>query len=221
MLEELNKMFESETIKPTFDFVHIILALIIFGKYSGGMGRYKLEKELLIGAGTARSLITKLKRKVNFLTVLGDKNKRKGHILTEQGLNFLNNLKKRIPIIEEGDMSVLKDLTIESQNASTYFCQIKNGANKLTNGMAQRDAAIKLGGNGATCLVYDGIKLVFKLSSITEKEKNQMIINENIQKYFVENSTLNLEKNDVIIIGLADNPKKARLIALNAALTLL
>lgn len=221
MLEELNRMFESETIKPTFDFVHIILALFIFEKYSEGLGRYRLEKELLIGSGTARSLITKLKRRVNFLTVSGDKSKRKGHILTEKGLNFLNKIKERIPIVEEGDISVLKDLTIDSQNASTCLCQIKNGANKLTNGMAQRDAAIKLNGKGATCLVYDGAKLVFKLSSITEKEKNQMKVNENVQKYFLEKSNLNLEKNDVIIIGLADNSKKARLVALNAALTLL
>ena len=96
MLEELNILFESETIKPTFEYVHIILSLYIFGENSEGIGRYRLQKELNIGSGTARSLITKLKEKSNFIKVMGDNN-RKGHILTNKGQNFLLRLKEKIP----------------------------------------------------------------------------------------------------------------------------
>jgi len=219
--EELNVLFDSPTIKPTFDLVHIILALFIFEKHADGLGRYRLEKELLIGSGTVKSLVTKLKKDIHFITTVGNNNKRKGHVLTEKGLKYLSKIKKRIPILEESDISVLKSVLIKSENVHTYFCQLKNAADKITNGMAQRDAAIKVGGIGATCLVYDGVRLLFKHGTISEEERNQMKINDDVQTYFTDSFNLKLENNDLIIIGLADDPIKARLVALNAALTLL
>ena len=220
MLKELNSLFHSDTIKPTFLPVHVILALFIFEEHSKGLGRYRLQQELLIGSGTVRSLVTKLNKKVNFLTIKSDENKRKGHVLTEKGLTYLDEVKEKIPVIEEGDSSILKEIIIESENVSTYFCHVKNGGDKLTNGIAQRDAAIKINGVGATCLVHDGKKLTFNLGNNVEDESEQVEINEDIQNYFLTNSNLKLEKNDVIVIGLADDPRKARLVALNAALTL-
>ena len=54
-LSELKPLFESLTIRPTFDYVHIILSLFIFGENPGGIGRYRLKDELQIGSGTAKS----------------------------------------------------------------------------------------------------------------------------------------------------------------------
>ena len=68
--------------------------------------------------------------------------------------------------------------------------------------MAQRDAAIKVNGLGATCLVYDGNEFSFKLGPISHSDRNQMKIKDNIQKYIkdqIYNVNLNLEKNDVVI----------------------
>jgi len=85
MFQELDELFESATIKPTFEKVHIVLALFIFGENREGIGRYRLQKELLIGSGTSRSLIRKLKDKVGFITVPKEDAKsksetqRKGH----------------------------------------------------------------------------------------------------------------------------------------------
>jgi len=223
MIEELNELFESTTIKPTFDYVHIILALYIFEKNPEGIGRYRLKKDLLIGSGTARSLITKLNEKTNFIKVV-DENSRKGHILTETGLKFLNKIKKKIPIIEEGDLSVLKDIIIDFTNTFPYYCLIKDAAHKITNGIAQRDAAIKINGTGATCLIYDGKNLIFPSRSFSESDENLMKIEENVQKYFktqILEANLKLEKNDVIIIGLGASLETARLVALNSALTLI
>jgi hypothetical protein len=45
-----------------------------------------------------------------------------------------------------------------------------------------------------------------------------MNVSENVQNYF---KNLNLEKNDVIVIGFGKDTIKARLAALNAALTLI
>jgi len=233
MFQELNELFESTTIKPTFEKVHIILALFIFGENMEGIGRYRLQKELLIGSGTSRSLIKKLKQRGGFITVAnGDiksksESQRKGHILTEKGLNYLNKIKIHIPILIEGNLEILKDIIIETYEANPYICQVKNRGDRITNGVAQRDAAIKVDGIGATCLIYNGDRLVFPLGSLSDDDKNQAQIKETVQNYFKEMRNkitaekLILEKNDVIIIGLGDNSEKARLAALNAALTLI
>ena len=44
ILEELEELFKSETIKPSFEIVHVILAIFIFGDNRDGIGRYRLEK---------------------------------------------------------------------------------------------------------------------------------------------------------------------------------
>ena len=86
MFDELDTLFQSPTIKPSFEKVHVILALFIFEEYKDGIGRYRLQNELQIGSGTAKSLIIKLNKTINFITVLTDD---RGHILTKPGLNFL------------------------------------------------------------------------------------------------------------------------------------
>jgi len=224
MIDEINELFESSTIKPTFETVHIILALYIFDDNPEGIGRYRLKNDLGIGSGTARSLITKLNTKVNFISVGNDENKRKGHTLTQKGKDFLNKVKKKISLIEKGDLSVLSNIIIESQNTKSFYCLIKNAADHITNGMAQRDAAIRIDGLGASCLSFNGEKLIFKLSVPSEEDKNQMAVDNIVQNYFkkeLSERSLSLEKNDVIIIGLGESDVKARLATLNAALTLI
>ncbi len=220
--KELEALFESSTIKPSFEEVHVILSLFIFDEHREGIGRYRLQKELLIGEGTAKSLIKKLNEKTRFLIVT-DRGKRKGHILTEKGNNFLIEIKKNIPILREGDLSMLRSIIIiESSNINPYFCLIKSAAENITNGIEQRDAAIKVGGSGATCLIYNGKNLVFP--SRLDSDDSFNIIKDDILNYFKKEITknkINLEKNDVIIIGLGENTQKSRLAALNSALTLI
>ena len=222
MLEELDSLFKSETIKPTFDYVHIILSLFIFGDNPDGIGRYRLKEDLLIGSGTSKSLITKLNEKVNFISVL-DGNIRKGHVLTKKGQDYLTKIKRKLPFIKEGNISILQDTIIHSENANAYFCQVKNAADKLTNGIEQRDAAIKVGGLGATCLVVDDNHLFFPSGYVIAMNQANMIVNEKVHDYFnkeINSINSKLEKNDVIIIGLGENLNKARLAAASAALTL-
>ena len=222
MFEELNKLFESVTIRPTFDIVHVILALILFAKNPDGIGRYKLKKSLLIGSGTARSLVNKLKEKTNFIK-LAENNKRKGHILTEKGLEFLKKVKKKIPILAEGDPQFLEEIIIEKEKYETYFCLVKNAAEQLSSGIEQRDAAIKVNGSGATCLMYNGSELRFPASSSSQNNE-ELKISEKVQKYFktkITDYNAELEKDDVIIIGFGKDFETARLATLNSALTLI
>ncbi|TFG08390.1 MAG: hypothetical protein EU539_02485 [Promethearchaeota archaeon] len=221
--KELEELFESETIKPTFDYVHVILALFIFDENPNGIGRYRLKKELKIGEGTAKSLIIKLNEKIRFISLLDD-NIRKGHVLTKRGKDFLNNIKEEIPFLTIGDTDMLEEIIIEVEDSSVCICQVKNRADKISNGVAQRDAAIKIGGKGASCIAFDGERLSFKLGPSSSDDQELMKIRSEIQEYFnniiiKENSML--DKNDVIIIGLAKDPETARLASLNAALTLI
>lgn len=223
MFEELDILFQSSTIKPTFEKVHVILALFIFDENREGIGRYRLQKELLIGEGTAKSLIKKLNEKLKFITVI-EKRIRKGHILTEAGLEYLKKIKRIIPVIKEGESSILKDLIIEAEIIHIYFCLIKNAIHKIINGVSQRDAAIGVNGSGATCLVYNGKNLIFPSKSHSGSSNTDMVLNEALYTYFeskLSERNIKLEKNDVIVIGSGDSPQKARLATLNAALTLI
>jgi hypothetical protein len=220
--EELDTLLDSPTIRPAFERVHIILALFIFDENRDGIGRYRLQKELLIGEGTAKSLIKKLNENLNFITVADEI--RKGHYLTNIGLNYLNKIKRILPIIKEGESSILKDIIIDAERIYSYFCLIKSAIQKITNGVSQRDAAIKVNGSGATCLVYNGKNLIFPSKTILERPNHDMIINDTLYAYFESNlskENIKLEKNDIIAIGSGVSPQIARLATLNAALTLI
>lgn len=227
--KELDVLFESPTIKPSFDYVHVILAILTFGDNPKGLGRYRLKEELLIGEGTAKSLVKKLKKKGHFIEVnienskTKHQSKSKGHVLTEKGLQILMKIKKKVPLLEEGDISVLKDFILESNISKSYYCLIKNAADQLKSGVEQRDAAIKVNGLGATCLIYNGFELIFPSFS-SEDDINRIKINEKVQLYFktkLINANMAFEKGDVIVIGFGANFRISRIAALNAAITLI
>ena len=226
-LSELDSLFESPTIKPTFDYVHVILSLFLFGENPEGIGRYRLQKELQIGAGTIKSLFNKLKEVTNFIIVPseGELNagelQRRGHVLTQKGVKFLAKIKKKIPLLTTADLEHLKDIIIKQEDVNSYFCLVKKASTKLSDGVEQRDAAIKVNGSGATCLVYDGVNLFFPTKKAFKDDNTN--VNTKTLNYFkleIEHANVRIEKNDVIIIGLGEDYQRARLATLNAALTL-
>jgi len=229
VLSELDPLFESPTIKPTFDYVHVILSLFLFGENIEGIGRYRLQKELQIGAGTVKSLFNKLKNVTKFIIVPSEGElkagelQRRGHVLTQIGFEFLAKVKKKILLVKRADLEYLKDIIIRQEYVNSYFCLVKKASTKLSDGVEQRDAAIKVNGSGATCLVYDGINLFFPTKTKSKDDKDSTKINPKTLNYFkaeIEAAKVKIEKNDVIIIGSGDNDQKARLATLNAALTL-
>ena len=142
--------------------------------------------------------------------------------LQKKGNNFLEEIKKKIPLLRGGDTSMLKSITIESFNITPYFFLINTAAENITSGIEQRDAAIKVGGKGATCLIYNGKNLVFPSRLGSEDSFN--IVKNDILNYFkheITKNKFNLEKDDVIIIGSGESAQKSRLAAINSALTLI
>jgi DNA-binding MarR family transcriptional regulator len=183
-LSELKPLFESLTIRPTFDYVHIVLSLFIFGENPEGIGRYRLKDELQIGSGTAKSLVKKLKDVSEFIVVPDEGERRKGHVLTAKGHKFFTKVKRKIPLLEKADITFLKDIIIEPENVNPYFCLVKNATKKIKNGIEQRDAAIKVNGSGATCLVYNGKDIVFPSKFVNNSNDEQKKINQK-QKYYL------------------------------------
>jgi len=228
-LKELIPLFASPTIKPTFDYVHVILSLFLFGEHTEGIGRYRLQRELQIGTGTVKSLFNKLKDTINFIIVPseGELNagelQRRGHVLTQKGLKFLTKIKKKIPLLKKANLDYLKDIIIKQEQFNSYFCLVKNASTMINDGVDQRDAAIKVNGSGATCLVYDGVNLLFPTKKVFSSEEDITKINPATLNYFmseIEEVGSKIEKSDVIIIGSGENFQTARLATLNAALTL-
>ena len=80
--------------------------------------------------------------------------------------------------------------------------------------MKQRDAAIMVGADGATTLVVKGKKLI--IPGVSDNIAKDYPV---AYKQIVE--LLNLEQNDVVIVGTAKTREKAEYGALAAALTLL
>ena len=151
-------------------------------------------------------------------------NRRSGHVLTKKGNEFLNEFKLKIPLLTSGDLNVLKEIIIESENNVASICLVKNASDKMKYGVEQRDAAIMVSGSGATCLQFDGENLNFPLASSVQKDNKIDSVNKEILDYLkglVSKKGEKIGKGDIIIIGLGSNSKKSRLASLNAALTLL
>ena len=99
---------------------------------------------------------------------MSNKNQKKGQKLTKKGQNFLKKIKNIIPILKKGDLLILKEILIDTEDMNSYFCLIKNAAKKITDGITQRDAAIKINGSGATCLIYNGNQFIFPSSAFSD-----------------------------------------------------
>jgi len=243
-MESFEQFYDSQTLKPNFKYAHLILSLFLFNEYPGGFGRYRLEQELLISSGMAKSIFNKLKK----FDMIQSKSQRKGHELTKKGNEILKKIKEKIVCIKKGS----KILSKMAFGESFYIAQIKDVFNKITDGMAQRDATIKIkelvdglkikiedynftikvNNIGATCLIYENNQV--KLPGF--KEKSNFIydfsINKDILDYLYKE--LNLQNKDTIVIGgasieIKENKGKeqkeiieeriARLVATNSALS--
>src|SRR4030042_2011056 len=88
----LRSLLSSPTITAKFEYVHVILALFAFAAKSNGIGRYALGKMLNIGEGMSRSIVTKLQEK----NIITPKSKRKGHVLTPEGVHLYEKIQNQI-----------------------------------------------------------------------------------------------------------------------------
>ena len=183
----------------SFDLVHVFKTLQLLNKH-GKISRTILVHELSLGEGSIKTLVKHLKMNGLVETSKG------GMLLSEKGLKLYSKLSEVI----SSEMNIPQcSFSIGKYN---HVVLLKNLVSKIVQGIEQRDAAIKMGANGATTLLFEGDKFL-----IPGKNWDFVKTDVSIQRSMIEK--LRPENGDVIIIGSADNKRIAEFAAKNAALT--
>lgn len=191
-------------VSPLFQAHHVVITLILVGE-NPPLGRYELRSNLTIGEGSIRTLIERLTQ--NGYIAPYD---RKGQKLTTKGERAFKMILKSIP---KGMYLDLEKLVLHRY---AYVSIVKGLANKIVDGMRQRDEAIICGGYdnaGATTLVMrNGLLLIppkdIDASSVYEKETSLIM------------KSLKPENGDTIVIGSAINGNLAREVSIASVMTL-
>jgi len=183
---------------PHFIEAHLVRALRIIGS-EGPVGRARLAKALGLGEGAVRTLLKHLENQGIIEA------SRAGIILTGSGKRLSSDLGCRISTVVEVPHS---SLTVGAFNMALLS---RNAANSVKAGIEQRDAAIKVGAQGATTLVFSQGKLV-----MPSVEEDVLKTAPNVRETLM--SRLKPEENDVIVIGSADDKLTAEYGAIAAAL---
>jgi Domain of unknown function (DUF4443) len=187
----------------SFDSVHLFKTLQLMNE-KGHVSRSSVCKELSLGDGVVRTLLKHLKMQ----GLINSTNS--GTRLTEKGMTILSGLVSSIP----AETSIPKSSV--ALGRFNYAVLIKQYGFAVKSGIEQRDAAIKMGGSGATTLLFKDNKLVIPGTSYDSLSKEPYTAKLLIEK-------LNPKDGDVIIIGSAvEDVRIAEFAAKNAAfLTLL
>ncbi len=204
-LNLVKMLFETKTISPSYKTPHIVYTIMLIGRENQGIGRYRIMNEVGIGEGSIKTLLNKLKE-MNIIVV--ENQKQRGHILTKKGntiYKFLIDLIKFPHFIDN-----LNNQYVVGEYASFTLINHLNLNKKLEIGIKQRDEAIKIGGSGATCLIFNGKCLVFP------GKENKLEYTIDIDKFKLNS----IQKDDMIIIGGGLNKSKSILATLSASLSI-
>jgi Asp-tRNA(Asn)/Glu-tRNA(Gln) amidotransferase B subunit len=183
----------------SFDMVHVFKTLQLIQE-SGHVSREKLCEDLGLGEGTIKTLVRHLKMQ-NLI-----ESTNAGTKMTKNGRSFFSELLSSIP----SEISLSKcAITLGKFN---YAVLVKQMSSMIKDGIAQRDAAIRMGASGATTLLFKDNKFLIPQTDFDSlKDEHQL------SEQMIKN--LHPQDGDVIIIG-SDNYSrmKAEFAAKSAAL---
>jgi hypothetical protein len=187
---------------PSYTKAHLILVVLSIGD-SGAIGRQALARETGVGEGAIRTMVRRLKQ-ASYLKTFAS-----GCTLLGRGERLYGAIKSAIPRVVP--ISRTK-LTVGSFQSAAL---VKGLATVVTDGIAQRDAAVWVGADGATTLVILGSKIrVPRGSQDCETDYPDSV-------WAFLRKELLPEDNDVMILCGARDQLTSRIGALSAALTLL
>jgi Mn-dependent DtxR family transcriptional regulator len=183
----------------SFDMVHVFKTLQLIQE-NGHVSREKLCEDLGLGEGTIKTLVRHLKMQ-NLI-----ESTNAGTTMTKKGNSLFSELLSSIP----SEISLSKcAITLGKFN---YAVLVKQMSSIIKDGIAQRDAAIRMGASGATTLLFKDNKFLIPQTNFDSlKDEHQL------SEQMIKN--LHPQDGDVIIIG-SDNysRKKAEFAAKSAAL---
>ena len=182
----------------SFNTAHVLKCLQLL-QQNEFASRALLVKELDLGEGSIKTLIKHLKTN-NIIET-----RKSGCYLTNKGKKLSTNL---FAVLSTEVEIPVNSITIGNYNHAVL---LRDYAFAVTSGIEQRDAVIKIGGDGATTLLFKDNKFVMPKTSHDCLSKELKIRNLLISK-------LQPKDGDVIIIGSASNKITAELGAKSAAL---
>ena len=161
------------------------------------VGRKKLAEEIGVGEGSMRRIIDTLKD-WDFILI-----KQTGITITKSGQAFLDQMPIKV-----------LDIQLEGSVVGRYqqAILVLGCADKVVNGMEQRDAGIKVGADGCTTLVIRDGKLMVPPDWNMDEEDPEMA-------YKIRKES-GMTQSDALIIGGADTKAAAIEAAVSAALQL-
>lgn len=186
---------------PYFVEAHVIKALLTIAS-EGPVGRVRLARAIALSEGATRTLLRHLERQGLI------KSSKAGIALTENGRSISSELESEIGNAIEVPRS---SITVGSFNVALL---VRNGARAVKGGIEQRDAAIAIGAQGATTLIFRDNALAMPLV-------NEDIFRDVPQIREKLMSELKLRKDDAIVIGSASDKLAAEFGAIAAALEIL
>ncbi|MHA1729104.1 MAG: DUF4443 domain-containing protein [Promethearchaeota archaeon] len=207
-LKDLPRIYESMTIQPSFKLSHVLLSLIIFNQEKEGIGRYRLTKEIGLSEGKVKSLLDRMKK----MKLIVKFSRIAGHVITGNGKQLLQELYEKITPPKEPKFNVSE--LVASEGNYQFFCIVKEGSDYLGSGIEQRDEVIKMGGTGATCLIFKDNRFHFPTIDPTREKPPPFDI-------LPKDLDSSVKNRDVLVIGTAKNKNIARLATLSAAISFL
>ena len=178
---------------PRFTAAHVWLVLDILARAAGPLGRAALATAAGIGEGSMRTIL-ELLRKKRFVSI-----RRAGIMLTNSGRRFVAGAPLTVLDIDAGDA------TVDEHDVAVL---VRGGADRVTDGMKQRDDAIKAGASGATTIVNRDGRLL--IPPDTALRAAQPALTERLANM--------LRPGDMVVIGTGPTRAAAALGALAAAL---
>ena len=184
---------------PSFSLFHMLQAIELIAERP--IGRNKLAENLNVGEGAIRTVIERLKD-AGLITM-----SREGCTLTDKGKKLWREYKSAMKKIEIRK----SELALAAYNSAIL---IKNGGDKISSGVEQRDAAVKAGAKGATTIIFKKGHLIIPSVSNNMINDFPTAANQIIR-------LLKPEENDAIVIGSGNSLSEAEHGVLAAAWTLL
>ena len=182
----------------SFSAVHVIVALQLM-QSMGHVSRSALEKELSLGGGAVKTLIKHMKMAGLIETSNG------GTKMTARGAGICKGITASMP----SEIAVPRSSV--ALGRYNYAVLLKEMGFAVRSGIEQRDAAIRVGGTGATTLLYREKAFAMPDSSQDPLKKESELRRDLMEK-------LEPQDGDIVIIGGADRAKAAELAAKNAAI---
>jgi len=202
-LEVLRDVLSAEYKGPraVFSEVHVLSAILAIGS-AGSVGRGKLGALVGLGQGEVRTLIKRLKEN-GLISIEPD-----GCKLSRKGEKEFQKLREKVPWSSKVRA---KSLGIGDE---CHAALVRGAAKNVRKGIEQRDAAVRVGANGA-------FTAVFSAGHFTLPGEGADCEKDGPRELWSEARSAGPREGDVLVVVGADSEESAELGTLATALTLL